>query len=331
LIKKAKQNNNRDVLWYSDQIGFANENGSEAELQLIKEGLEKFPNSIIIHNSAIHAQTKKWGGDESFRQELIHDYSTILDKATHDGGATVNFFRAIDASDVKDYITAIREIRKAISQNPNRPWYYANLARYYHKTDQYPLALAAINTALKYNPNREKNLLIRANIWLEVDKPERAVKDLETLLEFSPMHREANTKAFSSYAKLGQRDKALATLERAGYFVQHNATQIARQGFSAEHDLKDIELAKKYYYRAIEVEELNSGAHYSLATLYGRQENCKVVEHVYKYLKSCNSKADYSRHWCKPRHKNWGIAAVNHLKGHNKCPTIIDYDFDGLL
>lgn len=331
LIKKAKQNNKRDVLWYSDQISLANQSSSATELPLIKEGLSKFPDSIIIHNTAIQVQAAKWGGNESFRQSLIHDYATILDKSDHDRGPTINFFSSVDASYTRDYITAIRDIKKAIAQNPNRPWYYSTLARYYYKTDQYSLALAAINTAMEYHPHREKNLLTRAKIWLKVDEPMRAIKDLEMLLEFSPMHKGANTRAFSSYAKLGQREKALATLKRAEHFTQHNAIEIARLGFSAEHDLDDIELAKTYYYRAIEIDQLNSGAHYSLAALFGRNEDCKVAEHVYKYLKSCSSKDSYSRHWCKPRHKNWAISAVNHLKGHNQCTTINDYDFNGLL
>lgn len=331
INNKAKQHNKRDVLWYSDRIGLANQDSSTDELVLINEALEKYPESIEIHHTAIYAQSAKWGGDESFRQQLIHNYGTILDKEQHDGGPTTYFYAAFDAADVKDYITAIREIRSAIKRNPNRLWYYSALAKYYYKTEQNALALSAINTTLKYRPYRIDDLLRRANILLKVGKPERAIKDLETVLSFSPIHKEANTLAFSAYAKLGKRELALAALEQAGYFTQYNAKELSRQGFFARYDLKDIELAKSYYDRALEVNSLSASAHYAYATLYGDQVDCQIVEHLYEYLGSCDSSESHDPHWCKPRYKNWAISSVNHLKGHKQCPEIEDYEFESLF
>ncbi len=328
---KAKQDNNRDVLWYSDQISFANLDDTVDEVDIIYQALEKFPTSVLIHHSAIIAQTAKWGGNEYFRQELIHSYATILDKASHDGGATISYYRANDAADRKDYITAIREIKSAIKQEPNRLYYYSMLAELYYKTDQFPLALTAINTTLKTRSNRGNDLLTRANILLKADMPERALEDLKTLLSFSPMHKEANTKAFSAYAKLGLRDKALATLKRVGYFTQYNPKELSRQGFFARYDLKDIDLAKQYYQRALTINSRNAAAHYAFSTMYGNEANCKVVNHLYQYLQSCNSEGDYSQHWCKPRYKNWAISSVNHLINNQRCPEINSYSFAGLF
>jgi len=326
---KAKQNNNRDVLWYSDKIGFANQGSSDNEMTMIREALEKFPESIVVHHAAIAAQNSKWGGDESFRQQLIRNYAAILDKELHDGGPTINRYRAEDAADKKDYISAIREIRVAIQQSPNRLFYYSKLANYYYKTEQYGLALAAIDTTLKHRSNRGGDLLLRANILLRIDKPERAIDDLETLLSFSPMHKEANTQAFSAYAKLGKRQRALDTLENAGYFTQHNPRELSRQGFFARYDLKDLELATDYYNRVLELDPTSSAAHYAFASLYGEQSSCEVVKPLHEYLKSCSSAQ--GEHWCKPRYKNWAISSVSFLKEHKKCPEVFDYQFDYLF
>lgn len=331
ISDKAKQNNNRDVLWYSDRISLANQDSSTDELSLIKEALALFPKSILVHHSAIHAQSKKWGGNEYFRQELIHDYAIILDKEKHDGGPTIRFYAAIDSENKKDFISAIKEIREAIKLNPNRLFYYSRLAKYYHETDQNALALAAINLTLEHRPYRADDLLRRANILLKVDKPKAAINDLETLLSFSPIHKEANTKAFSAYSKVGKRNEALAALEQAGYFTQYNAKELSRQGFFARYDLNDIELAKSYYDRALAIDNEIVGANYAYATLYGEQKSCDIVKHLHQYLKSCDSSKAYSKHWCKPRYKNWAISSVNHLKGSRQCSEIDNYDFDRLF
>ncbi len=331
ISDKAKQNNNRDVMWYSDRISLANQNSSTNELSLIKEALALFPQSILVHHSAIHAQSEKWAGNEYFRQEMIHNYAMILDDQKHDGGPTILFYAATDSANKKDYISAIKDIREAIKLNPNRLFYYSRLARYYYQTDQHALALAAINQTLEHRPYRTEDLLRRANILLDVDKPEAAIKDLETLLSFSPIHKEANTKAFSAYAKIGKRNKALKALEQAGYFTQHNARELSRQGFFARYDLKDIELAKSYYDRALAIDSEIVAANYAYATLYGEQQNCRILKHLHQYLKSCASSDIDSQHWCKSRYKNWAVSSVNHLKSSRQCPEIDNYDFDSLF
>jgi len=328
VLEKAKQNNGRDVLWYSDKINLANQSSSSDELPIIKQALKTFPESILIHHSSIHAQSAKWGGDEYFRQDLIHDYAIILDEEKYDGGPTIHFYTAKDAASKKDFIGSIEEIRTAIKRNPNRLHYYSVLANSYYKTRQYPLALAAINTTLKHRPYRIGDLLLRANILLEVDRTKGALNDLNTILSFSPMHKEANTKAFSAHAKLGQRDKALTNLKSAGYFTQDNARELSRQGYFAKHDLKDLDIAQQYYNLALEINPRLVSAHYGYATMYAEQENCKIVSHLYDYLSGCNSGAEHDGYWCEPRYKNWVISSVNHMQGHRQCPEIDDYNFN---
>jgi len=331
VLEMAKQNNDRDVLWYSDKIELANQSSDTDELPLIKQALKSFPDSILVHHSSIHAQSSKWGGDEYFRQELIHGYAKILDKEKYDGGPTVHFYTAKDAASAKDYVGSINEIRTAITRNPNRLHYYSVLAKSYYKTKQYPLALAAINTTLEHRQYRIDDLLLRANILLEADLPKKALKDLETILSFSPMHKEANTKAFSTHAKLGNRDKALIYLEAAGYFTQDNARELARQGYFAKHDLKDLDIAQTYYKRALEINPQLVSAHYQYATIYAEQESCQIVNHLYSYLKSCASSKNHDGYWCKPRHKNWVISSVNHMQNHKQCPEVEEYNFEEIL
>lgn len=330
LATESKQNNKRDSIWYANEISIANQGGDTNELELIKEGLSQFPKSILIYHSAIHAQGKKWGGDEYYRQQLIHEYSSLLDKTQHDGGATIHRYRATDAASDKDYVEAIRSMTTALEYNSDRINYYYRLASYYYKTDQFDKALGMVDVAVEYWPYHGGARLLRANIYLKLRQAEKAKVDIDQLLEREPLHKEGNLQASAIYARLGQQQEAMSRLERSTYFTQFNANEWVRQGFHLEHELNNPEAAKSYYYKSIELSPLNSGAHYKLATQYGHQESCKLVEHLYKYLQGCAVGEGSVRHWCSVKYKTWAYSSVNYLKDHRKCPAVDDYDFSGL-
>jgi len=91
--------------------------------------------------------------------------------------------------------------------------------------------------------------------------------------------------------------------------------------------MKDHQLSESLYRKALELDKMHVGANYSLATLYGEQENCKIVERLYKYMKGCQIQARRAKKWCKKKYTNWEYGAINHLKQSQTCPQINEYDF----
>jgi len=326
LIESAQHLSKRDSLWYSDKITYANQGSGEDERELINQGLSKFPDSKEIYHSAIHSQQERWGGDQAYRQKLIYALAKLEDGDEYDGGATVHLFRAADARKNKEDLNAVKHMRTALQLNPNRPYYYRNLANYLNAVDRYEEALAAINIALEHDPSDVKLLALRSDIYLNMKHPAKAVNDIKQLLEYSPYDKKANKSASKIYGLLGERDKAYQSLINAEYFAKQNHRELVNLGHSAEHQLKDQALGEKYYKRAEKINPLSAGAHYNLATLYGDQESCKIVEHLYKYLQSCREQ--HTAHWCASERHNWAYSAINFMQEHQKCTEINDFDFE---
>lgn len=328
LAHDAQTGSKRDSLWYTDQIGYAIQGSGKDELALIEEGISQFPSSVAIYNVAIHSQQSNWGGDEFFRQKLIYDVAKLLDKAQYDGGATIHSYRGIDASANNETTAAVKSVRTALALNPNRYYYYRNLAKYLKAEAQFEESLSAVNVAIRLNPVEFRSLLLRANIYLEMGLANKAIPDIETLLKYSPYSKEVNVIASKAYGMLGQTKKAKKSLLNAEYFVKHNSTELVRLGFNAEHEIGDAKLAESYYLRAEKTNPLSAGAHYNLSTMYGDQQNCKIADYLFKYINSCRTEGD--KHWCASERINWAYSAVNFLKGHQRCPNINDYDFSGI-
>jgi len=327
LHSAARHNSARDELWYSDLINFANENSEISEQGFIDEALEKYPQSATIYEAAIRVQHKKWGGDEFKRQDYIHSVSEILDGVNHRSGATSYYYEALAAADDKNYTTAVTALKKAISKNPNRVIYYSLLSKYYRKLDNSKDALRAIDMVLEYWPYSRKALIARAKIYADLGKLELAERDINLLLKYSPYHRNGSLIALRIYAQKGNHDAVMKTFERANYFTKHDANHWIKLGYQARYNVKNVELAKQYYSEAIGINPLDSGGHYNMATLYGDQESCELVDHLYKYFQGCATGSGNTKYWCAARYKNWAYGAVNYLKDHQKCPDVNDYNF----
>jgi len=323
----AKQDNNRDSLWYKDRIKLANQSGSLPEEQFIDEAIAKFPQSYGIYSQAIHAQQSNWGGNEFKRQELIHKAISIREGANHDHSASSYFYEAISAAKDKNYTTAVNLMEKTIELNPNRVGYYLTLSRYYEKLDRNKEALNALNVVLKYWPYDKRALRRRANIYVDLEKYDLARNDIQLMLKYEPYHLKANNTSLKINSLQGNREASLKDIERASYFAQHDPRQWVNLAYYVRYNLNDNELSKQLYSKAVDINELDVGGNYNLATLYGRQESCKIVDHLYKYFEGCNNGIGDTRRWCAKRYKNWVYSSVNHLNSNKKCPEITEYDF----
>jgi len=323
----AKQNNNRDSLWYKDRIKLANQNGDLPEEQFIDEAIAKFPKSYGIFSQAIHAQQSNWGGNEFKRQELIHKAIAIREGANHEHSASSYFYEAISTAKDKDYTTAVNLMEKTIELNPNRVGYYLTLSRYYEKLDQHKKALSALNVVLEYWPYDRRALRRRANTYVELKKYDLALNDIQLLLKYEPYHLKANNTALKINSLQGNREASLEGIERASYFSKHDPRQWVNLAYYIRYNLKDNEFSKKLYKKAVDINELDVGGNYNLATLYGRQESCQVVSHLYRYFQGCKNRVGDARRWCAKRYKNWAYSSVNYLNSNKKCPEITEYDF----
>jgi len=167
FLEKAKQNNTRDVIWFSKKIELANGLNDDNEAALIQEAIETFPQSTEIYRSAIFAQQQKWGGTKRLHQRLVHDYSVLMDKEDSERGATILYYEALEAANEKDYTTAITQVKKAIEKNPNRIDYYFSLARYFNMQKRFDESILTLNTVLKYWPLSRKSLQLRAQLLVK--------------------------------------------------------------------------------------------------------------------------------------------------------------------
>ena len=325
--ERAKQNNNRDSLWHADRIKYANERSDPLEEKYIEEALDAFPQSHQIYFSAIHAQQVRWGGDEFRRQELIYDFIAVIEGDNVGESASSNYFFAVNAEKEKDYVAASRYMNKAIELNPNRLGYYSSLARYYEKLDRYPEAIALLTTVIENTREGNSSQKQRARIYANSDEFELAKKDLDSFLKYNPYDRSGNVALVEIYSVLGDLDGVMSAIERGSYFTQKDPRQWVRLAYYPRYTLKNEKLAEELYLKAFALSEFQVGTNYNLATLYGGQQNCKIVKHLNNYLYGCNARVGDARKWCKSQYRGWALSSVNFLKGNNKCPEINDLDF----
>jgi len=167
----------------------------------------------------------------------------------------------------------------------------------------------------------------RANVYVELKEYDLALNDISLLLKYEPFHLKANNTALEINSLLGKKQAALEILESATYFSQHDPRQWVNLAYHFRYKLKDQELSEQLYKKAIEINNLDVGANYNLATLYGNQESCKIVSHLFNYFQACENNIGDTRRWCKKRYKNWAYGSVNYLNTHKSCTEINEFDF----
>ena len=204
--EKAKQNNQRDALWYADRIKYANERSNQLEEEYIEEALTIFPQSHIIYFEAIHAQQARWGGNEFRRQELIYDFIKVVEGDNIGESALSNYFYAVNSAKDNDYVSAARYMNRAIEFNPNRLGYYSSLARYYKKLERYPEAIALLDTVIENTREGNNSQKQRAQVYANMKQFKLAKKDLDSFLKYNPYDRGGNIALVEIYSVLGDRD-----------------------------------------------------------------------------------------------------------------------------
>jgi len=109
--------------------------------------------------------------------------------------------------------------------------------------------------------------------------------------------------------------------------ILHLKRQWVNLAYHFRYKLNDQELSEQLYKKAIEINDLDVGGNYNLATLYGKQESCKIVSHLFNYFQACEKNIGDTRRWCKKRYKNWAYGSVNYLNTHKSCAEINEFDF----
>ena len=119
-------------------------------------------------------------------------------------------------------------------------------------------------------------------------------------------------------------------LERGIYFAENDPERLIEMAYYIHWELEDLNMALEMYQKASTAEDLNTGANYNIATIYGSKESCEIVPHLAKYFRGCLLSVGKARHWCGDRFKNWAYSSVNYLKDHQKCPQVYEISFEGL-
>jgi hypothetical protein len=96
---------------------------------------------------------------------------------------------------------AIADLRRAITINPWRSAYHADLASLCFRNRDWPAAAAACRDAIRLSPNslEPRKLLVRS--YLRLGDMQAARRELQTLLAFDPPDRDELTRWFSSLAR----------------------------------------------------------------------------------------------------------------------------------
>lgn len=327
LLESAKRSGQRNFLWHARRILMAKQgHGDLAEVS--KRALTEFPKSERVLLALIDSQNENWGGNEFTRQDYIHQYRTILDQGQHETGPTSYYYEAIDAADEKRFASAITALEKAVELNPNRVIYYFQLMNYYAKVERFGAAIEMADLVLKHWPKSAITLMRKAEILAKIERYDEAEKVITTLLKQGPLMRKANKTAVEVYAKTGDRDGVKLALERGSYFTQNDPAQWVKLAYHVNWDLKDPQWALTLYQKAYDLQKLNVGANYAMATIYGDRSDCQLVPHLYNYFLGCEAGESKTEHWCATRYKNWAYSSVNYLQGHQQCPEVNDYDFE---
>lgn len=328
LLKSAKHEGTRNVLWHSQRILMAKQGEGDLD-EIAQEAIRLHPGSKNVLYALIDSQEKNWGGDEFKRQDYIHRLRDLFDKEQHEVGAASHYYEGLDAATEGKYAAAIVALEKAIELNSNRVIYYFSLMENYRKLERYNAALDMADVVLEYWPHSSSTLRNKAEMLAEMGEHEQARAVVQKLLLFYPFMRKANETAAKVYAEAGARSDLALAIERGSYFTQDDPAQWARLAHYIKWNLKDYDWALELYHKAYDLQKLNVAANYAIATIHGDRSDCKVVPYLYNYFLGCEAGVSKTDYWCSTRFKNWAYSSVNYLQDHQKCPNVNDYDFSG--
>ena len=328
LLSESVSGTKENSLVMGMKIGLANDSGNSNLQELIKTALAQWPKSEIIYKTAIRTSSERWGGDKFRHAQLIHDLDILISSQNSENkSGVIEYYNAYDAYLNKDFVRAIGDYQNALKRSPNNTGYLLGLARAYIGNKQFEQGLTTANQLIKYWPSSMNAREVRVDALVGLGKDQQAVKDLSYALEHSPYDTNLNLTASGVFARLGNKSKALLHLERSGYFKEFDVDAIGQMAFKARYDIGDHALAEKLYLKALGLRPYDVVGSYGLSTLYGDKESCNIVEMLHTYLTGCDRGIGSTNYQCAARYKNWAYSAVNHLKGHQKCPEINEFNF----
>jgi tetratricopeptide (TPR) repeat protein len=113
-----------------------------------------------------------------------------------------------------DYSNAAYYGRLAANAEPENKWYHLQLAEIHRRSGRMDTAIQALDSALEHHPNNTDILFLKAALYTEIGELGKSNETYNRILQVRGSDFEIHLRRFQNYNALGQKDAALAELEK---------------------------------------------------------------------------------------------------------------------
>ncbi|GHA06238.1 hypothetical protein GCM10008090_14880 [Arenicella chitinivorans] len=304
--------------------------GLDSKQTIITSALKDYPHVDKLYHLAANFMQPKWGGKEMERRELIYRAEKLAnkdEKLSSLKGLT-SYYEAIGFEKANSW-QAIQSYREAIKQNPKSTAYRVAIAELYIEIRRFEKALEVLDIVDRYRPNRVELLHLRAKALNGLGKTEEALTVLDRLFQQDLNHRDANLFALRLHSSAGNKEAAENAIQRVLYFASEEPYELNLIASMYRNHLNEVELAEKFYKRALEARRFDPWASFRLSEIYLENGSCDAVDSLDTYFIGCNNQVGQHEYYCTTRNQDWAWQTVQQLKDAQNCPKVFEKTFDG--
>ncbi len=222
--------------WLEKGVALMNQENYPEALKAFDKAVETDPASVWAHIN------KGWAlntlGD--YYQALkVYDRAAAIDPRN----PYIYINRGMSYNSIGDYQRALLDEDQAIKFDPNNSWAYIGRARAYLGIGNFNQALADLNKALQLEPGN--SFIYSTRVWAHnaLGNHRQAMEDLNRSLTMAPNNSWMNWNAAVFYALAGEKEKAMAALEKA---IRFNGTlkQKAKMDKNLQSLWNDVDFRK---------------------------------------------------------------------------------------